>query len=143
MNPDRRPDSVLDKEPIELPGYSSVACVAAVIHNELKARGFLTANRVIAAFSISDNHALGLTSAAQLIEKVSGQRCAPQRSVPWDPGAAPGHYAVFSIGRPFVVYGRREQSRFYLYDPKTERDWTLNELQQAGYGPFLGYFVPT
>jgi hypothetical protein len=125
---------------LELKGYNTVAAVAAVIRNALHPATFVSALAVVRTHNIQPHLQIGLVSAVGIAEKVVG--CAPisGRHLPWEPAALAGHYALFGLGTPRVLYGQRSADRRYqLYDPMVEQIITLGELQNTGSGPFLGY----
>jgi len=135
MTIDDRPDSVLEETTRHL-GYNCVACVTAVLFNELGPSGIATANMVAARFNIAPRYNLDVSRALWIIHDFAKLTPRPGKRNPWDPDAPDGYYAVFCLGRPHVIFGFRAAPRYYLYDPQVERDRDLATLIQEGFGPF-------
>ena len=136
----RKPRSVVTNLTMQLPGYNGVAAVAAVIRNALFPLDFVTALDVVRTHNLQAHLPLGMVSAADIAQRVVGVAPRTGRHLPWEPAALSGHYALFCLGAPRVVYGQRSAQRQYqLYDPIPDQFVTLGQLQAAGCGPFVGY----
>jgi hypothetical protein len=138
------PESVLDEdEGTRHVGRNCVACVAAVLFNEIDGDGFMTPNDVAAQYDIDPRRNLAINRAVEIFTELTGRDPTPGRAKPWDINAPAGHFAVFcriNQDNKHVIYGRRgEDGCYYLWDPQVQRRWTLTELAAGGYPPYAAY----
>ena len=137
MSLDDRPDSVQDEAKTIHVGHNCVACVAAVLHNELTPTNlFATANMVARRYNIAPKFNLDPDRAVQIIKDFAKIKTSDGNPEPWQTSSPDGHYAVFCFGRRHVFYGYREKGGYYLWDPQLEHDWTLPELAEQVYPPY-------
>jgi hypothetical protein len=141
-----RPESVLEG-PTRFAGYNCVACVTAVLHNEVRNGSFAIANLVAARYNIAPKDSLTVNRALEIIRDFTKLVPSHGRMDPWGENAKPGHYAVFCMARRHVIYAYRysdgHSPQYYLYDPQSEKDQDWVKLQAQGFGPFQSFhFAP-
>jgi hypothetical protein len=139
-----QPDDVLpeENEATKFVGYNCVACVAAVLHNEMKnTSSFATANLVASKYQIAPSENLLPSRAVAIFVEFAGVKVSPGNPKPWDAGMPDGHYAVFSTGaKRHVVYAYKEGPGHYVYDPQTRTKYAhVSHFTKAGFGPLECY----
>jgi hypothetical protein len=136
-----RPDSVLEEDTLHV-GHNCVACVGAVLFNEIRtdSPAFMTANLVARRYNIAVKSELKVERAVEIFTGLTGRTTTPGKANPWDINAPAGHYAVFCMGPRHVIYGRRgPDGCVFLYDPQLEQERTHADLIAQGYSPFQCY----